>query len=678
MKKNKNIETYPAIPGNGPGTFHDLSGKEWLVTNGLGGFASSSLSGAHTRRYHGLLMAALEPPTRRTLLVSKVEETIVTAHHRYELSSNEYPGTIHPHGYTHLKKFKRQGMPHWKYEAGGHLLDKRVFMPHGEQATILEYANTGHTAYHLALRLFLAYRDYHHLMQASDFFSFDFSWRDARTARIQAHHDAVPFYLHFTKGEFHPERHWYYQALYRRETERGLDDREDTFVPGSVHVELAPGEKIYLVFGLDEKVLATDPAVHQKREIVRLKTIRSNPFLDRIIQALEKLEGLSGKPKALVQDLAESADQFIVERKSTNGYSLIAGYPWFTDWGRDTMIALRGLVIATGQKALAESILLTFIQYLDKGMLPNRFPDQGEKPEYNTIDASLWLFVVIHEYDEAFGDLEFIRQVFPALSEIIEHHIAGTRYRIHMTEEGLLSGGKGHAALTWMDARIGDHAFTPRHGCPVEINALWYNALRIYDALSKKIKAGKHAYAELASQVKSSLLTHFWNGHYLHDVVVPDDFADNAFRPNQLYALSLPYPLLHAKQGDQVLRLVREKLVTPFGLRTLDPEHPDFKAAYTGDPWQRDGAYHQGTVWPYLLGEYWLAYLHQKEYTKKSKIEVLRMMEPLLEHFYKEQGLMAISEVFDGLHPAAGKGCIQQAWSVGMILWVWHQVAREG
>jgi predicted glycogen debranching enzyme len=341
------------------------------------------------------------------------------------------------------------------------------------------------------------------------------------------------------------------------------------------------------------------------------------------------------------------------------------------------MIAMRGLVIALKKKEVAASILRTFLQYIDQGMLPNRFPDQGEQPAYNTIDATLWLFVALHDFVEKFNDTEFVLTHFPLLTEIIERHIQGTRYGIHVTKDGLLSGGEGSEALTWMDARVGEHTVTPRHGCPVEINALWYNALMIYNAMARRILKEKSPYMELAKKVKKSFIARYWNSSYLNDVVQLDDTFDARIRPNQIYAISLPYSLLNKKQTQAVLNVVKEKLVTPLGLRTLDPEDPAFVPIYQGDPWHRDHAYHQGTVWPFLIGEYWMALMLHENHSVKAKKLVLNSMTPLLEHFYSQGALHGIAEVFDGLTPGDGKGCIHQAWSVGMMLKVLSDISER-
>ncbi|MEZ4956489.1 MAG: amylo-alpha-1,6-glucosidase [Saprospiraceae bacterium] len=631
-------------------SFEELSSKEWLITNGIGGYASSSLSGANTRRYHGLLVASLNPPTDRTVMVSKIEETLMF--HRdseVSLSANQYPGTIHPNGYEFLKSFERRPIPTFTYHVNGCKLNKKVFMPHGSNTTIVEYENSGKCSFGLCLTPFFMHRDYHSLFSENPFFNYYTDFKTENIGVIYSHYGAPALHFSFSKGEFKENRNWYKNFEYTKEKYRGLDFQEDAFSIGTIEANISPGERIYIAFSLDEETVKKDSEKLKAEEIKRINSITvGDDFLS---------------------DLTIAADQFIVHRKSSGGKTIIAGYHWFTDWGRDTMIAMRGLVIALGKKELAESILKTFLKYLDGGMLPNRFPDQGEEPEYNTIDATLWLFIVLHEYYEKFNNLEFIEEIFLQLTEIIEAHINGTRYNIHMLEEGLLFGGKGLSQLTWMDARVGDFTVTPRHGCPVEINALWYNALMIYNHFFELIQNVDSPFKKLVQKVKANFRKYFINeNNYLNDVIIPNEYLDDSFRPNQIYALSLPYPLLEKKEGKQLMELIEEKLFTPYGLRSLDPNHFDYKGKYGGDQWHRDTAYHQGTVWTFLLGEYFLAHLQINGFTKKAKSEILKMTKPINHHFYEEGCIHGISEIFDGDAPSEGRGCVQQAWSVGMLL----------
>lgn len=631
--------------------FNELSQKEWLLTNGIGGYASSSLSGANTRRYHGILVASFNPPTDRKVLVSKIEEKIITKEATAELSANQYPDLIHPQGYTHLQSFERYPLPKFIFQVGEAKLAKTIFMVQDSNTTILEYENIGTEEFSLELMPLYVFRDYHSLFHEQGDFDFYQEKLTENQFKIYAHFGAMPFYFGFSKGNFNENSAWFKNFEYVGEKNRGLDFREDAKSNGFVQCTLMQGEKIYLIFTTDAQYLDVDASLEKEKEIKRLESLKivsSNQFL---------------------QDLAVSGDQFLVKRKSTDSYTLIAGYPWFTDWGRDTMIAMRGLTIAVGKKKISESIIRTFLNYLDKGMLPNRFPDSGEEVEYNTIDATLWLFVVLYEYYEQFKDKELIAEVFPKLTEILEYYRKGTRYDIHMNEMGLIAGGEGISQLTWMDARVGDYVVTPRHGCAVEINALWYNALCIYQYFAKLLKQKAGTIAKDITSFELVFRNNFLNQKgYLNDVVLPGQFVDDTIRPNQIYAISLPFSFLNKDESLAVLNHVEEHLYTDLGLRSLSPQHPDFKAHYGGDQWQRDTAYHQGTVWAFLWGEYALAYLKVHDFSEEAKNTIHQKMKVLENHFYNENCIYGISEIFDGAEPQAGKGCVQQAWSIGMLM----------
>lgn len=657
-------------------TFEGLSAKEWIVTNGLGGYAAGTLSGANTRRYHGLLVAALNPPTDRTVLVSKIEESIGNEDGSWtELSSNQYPGAVHPEGFQYLSAFERAPMPRFTYQAGKRKLIKEICMVYGQNTTMVSYSNNGKTAYTLRLRPFLVHRDYHSLYHEDAAHNYWIDWQGPKRAMVYAYYGARPLHVAFTQGQFTRDAQWYRKFEYAKETYRGLDDHEDCFTPGMIETTLMPGQSVHVLFSTDPLPEDIQPEMIRNTFLQHQESIGAEASVTQVMRTLQKISDADESDLARwYLDLAVAGDQFIVQRASSEGKTVIAGYHWFTDWGRDTMIAMRGLVISQGRKSVAESIIRTFLKYLDRGMLPNRFPDSGETPEYNTMDATLWLFVVLHEYYERFEDLAFISEVYPSLEAVIAAHVGGTRYGIHMTESGLLFGGEGLNQLTWMDARVGDVVVTPRHGCPVEINALWYNALRIADQFA--VLLGKDpVHVSLAEQVRESFARHYFNGAYLNDVVIPGEYVDDSIRPNQIYALSLPYPLLDRVTGQRVLDVVQEKLLTPLGLRSMDPMHADFVPIYEGDPWHRDHAYHQGTVWAFLLGEYWLAWLRQNQFSKSSCTAIIDMLDPMMKHFYKNDCIHGISEIFDGATPGAGRGCVHQAWSIGMMLKVLTDVA---
>ena len=631
--------------------FNDLAGREWLITNGLGGYASSTLAGANSRRYHGLLVAARNPPTDRQVLVSKVEETLLTEQGPVALSSNRYGEFVYPQGWQYVVSFERMPLPAWVYQVGEHSLSKTVFMVQKANTTVVVYKNLGKKPVTLQLMPLFVCRDYHSLFHESDAENYYIA-QTSPYLKLYAHYGAEPLYCAFSTGTFTENRAWYHRLTYHEEQQRGLDFMEDAYAVGHIKTQLAPGEEVFLTFSTDEKILIPEPADLRAWEINRVEQLRKSqtePFL---------------------QDLIIAANQFVVQRQSTGSETIIAGYHWFTDWGRDTMIALRGLCISLGHQQTAQRILSTFFRYLDDGMLPNRFPDNSHDPiEYNTIDATLWLFVALYEYHQKFGDLAFVEQHFEQLLTILDAHKNGTRYGIHVTDEGLLYGGKGTAQLTWMDARVGDYVVTPRHGCPVEINALWYNALQITIYFAKQLRRKPDMYARMLRRFEESFRPYFWNEKgYLNDVVIPGSSPDASIRPNQIYALSLPFPLLNKTEQQQILATVDAHLYTPYGLRTLAPSDPAFAAVYGGDQWLRDTAYHQGTVWPFLLGEYWPAYFHVHGNSVKTRTRMHTELATLKQHFYENDCLFGISEIFDGLDPNVGRGTANQAWSVGAII----------
>lgn len=632
--------------------FESLCGKEWIVTNGLGGYASASLSGANTRRYHGLLVASLNPPTQRVVLVSKVEETVMVNGEIFELSSNQFQQAINPHGYQYLESFERFPFPKSTFKGNAFALTKSVFMVYGENTTVVEYKNEGDKSLTLQLAIFLNHRDYHGNMRENNHTNFHTEAHEG-FLKTYAFFGANPLFTKHT-GTFVSQPNWYKNYFYEKEQSRGLDPIEDTFKIGYMEIILEAGQQTHLLFSTEEAVLKADATTLKTSELKRYESLR--PTDD-----------------GFLNDLLVAGDQFIVERKSTESHSIIAGYHWFTDWGRDSMIAMRGLCIDTGKQDVCKSILKTFLNYLDAGMLPNRFPDSpNDEVEYNTIDATLWLFVVLYEYHQKFKDDELIRNAFGKLTEIIHYHKTQTRYNIHETPEGFIYGGEGIAQLTWMDARIGDVVVTPRHGCPVEVQALWYNALKTYQYFQSQLglnDALVNAVNDSIAKLELNFPTFFFNEKgYLNDVVLPATSVDDALRCNQVYAVSLPFSLLDRDRQKQVMDSVTEKLLTPFGLRTLEPTHPEFKPTYGGDVWSRDLAYHQGTVWPFLISEYAVAYQNVYGHHPQSKAHIESLLGALKNHFYNEGCIGGVSEVFDGLEPNNGKGTIQQAWSVSALL----------
>lgn len=607
--------------------------REWLETNGIGGFASSTLAGINTRRYHGLLTAALRPPSGRYLLLSKLEETLLSGGAQYELSANLYPGIVHPRGFRFLDRFRLGPFPIFTYAAGGVEIEKRVFMVHGENTTVIEYEVLSDVPCTLEVRPLIAFRDYHSTTHANGALNPAIDVRDGDVSI--APYEGLPR-LHFfhNADRVSPEGNWYHNFEYPRERERGLDSTEDLFQPLVLRFEIPARGTAVIIVSTD--MVSTDMHRAADAEGMRLReTARRDPFRT---------------------ELAGAADQFIV-RRGPDLHTVIAGYHWFSDWGRDTMIALPGLTLATGRFDIAREILLAFSAAADQGMLPNRFPDSGETPEYNTVDASLWYFEAIRQFLKYSGDGAFVRdRLYPTMKSIIDWHLRGTRYGIHCDSDGLISAGGGDTQLTWMDARVDGVPVTSRSGKAVEIQALWYNALLFSESLFPEDRL-----AGVAIRTRESFNAQFWNepAGCLYDVV-DGERRDASIRPNQVIALSLGYTMVAPERARRILEVVKNQLLTDFGLRTLAPSDPAYRGHCAGDQAARDSSYHQGTVWPWLLGPYLRA-------CEKFQVETAHCHTNLKNHL-KVAGLGSISEIFDGDKPHTPRGCIAQAWSVAEVL----------
>lgn len=638
---------------------HDLDQalkKEWLETNGLGGYASSTIVGVNTRRYHGLLIAALKPPVERVLLLAKLEETVVIGEQPYQLSANLYPGAVNPTGHLLLSEFRLAPMPTFRYEFGGCKLDKRVFMVHGENTTVVQYTlleAPGPVS--LEIQPLIACRDHHGTMRYTPEFDFRGQVTDGQVT-FRPYPDGPRLHLRHPGGEFVAAPYWYYNFEHPVEAYRGLEAQEDLANPGVIQWTLNPGESASVIASANHQS-QVDPDQAQDREVRRRIELGWDP----------------APQDPIAGPLRLAADAFIVKREPDE-LTVIAGYPWFTDWGRDTMIALPGLTLVTGRFDEARRILVAFAQYCSQGMIPNRFPDSGETPEYNTMDASLWFVHSARRYLEYTGDLKFLREkLVPVMAEIIQWHIEGTRFGIHMAEDFLLEGGQEGTQLTWMDAKVGEWVVTPRIGKPVEINALWYAALCTMADLSTVLKSDPQQYRELADGVRRNFATAFWNDEecYLYDCI-SEAGPDTTIRPNQIFAVSLTDDLLSAQQAQQVVRVVQEQLLTPYGLRSLSPLDSRYVPVYGGDQAARDGAYHQGTVWPWLLGAFITAFVRVHGSTTTAREQARSFVEGFPAHL-SDAGLGSISEIFDGDPPHHPRGCIAQAWSVAEILRAYHE-----
>jgi len=637
--------------------------REWLETNGIGGFACSTIIGLNTRRYHALLTAATKPPVGRIVLLSKVEETLMLGDQRFELSANQYQDLIHPHGYEYLASFRLDPFPVFRYRCGDVQLEKTVFLVQGENTVVIQYELLGDLhgrACSLEVRPLVAFRDYHGTTRANDAIQ-----RGVVTGAGMAIISPCPglpsLYFAHNAESIDTTGFWFYNFEYQREKERGLDFLEDLYSPFQLRFDFAGNSSAAMV-----------------ASTLRRSAGEAAPFQDRERQRRARIARASPLEDPFATVLTCAADQFIVARGDQK--SVIAGYPWFGDWGRDTMISLPGLTLVTGRYDDARNILRAFARSLDRGMLPNRFPDSGETPEYNTVDATLWMFHAVHEFLRYTGDYDFVRaELYQPLADVIAWHERGTRYGIRLDSDGLLHAGEAGVQLTWMDAKVGDWVVTPRQGKPVEIQALWHNALRVVAQLASVFgeAAACARYRALADRTRERFPQAFWNDATgcLNDVIGDLGTADASIRPNQIFAVSLPYPLLTSEQALRVVDVAEWELLTPYGLRTLSPRDPNYHGRYDGDPRSRDGAYHQGTAWPWLLGPFLTSYVKVHGNTEEARRRADHFLDPLRAHLL-EGGLGQISEVFDGDAPHRPGGCFAQAWSVAEVLRTYLQDAR--
>lgn len=630
--------------------FDEASRREWLEPNGLGGYAASSLIGANTRRYHGLLVAATRPPVGRMVLLSKLDETVLLGDARIELSCNRFPGAVSPEGHHRLASFERELHPVIVYEAGGVCIEKSIAAIHGENTTVVVWkVLEAPGPFVLELRPFSAFREDHALARANVHLRADATFEnDVFRAKP---YDGVPELQMLVPGaEFVPAPDWYRSFEYDLERERGLDHLEDLFTHGVFRRKLNPGDRFGVVISTGE-VAGRDAAKLLDAERKRRAAI---------VAPIPEGDGFR-------RALALAADGFLVRRGESLA-SVIAGYPWFVDWGRDAMISLPGLLLSTGRYDDAKKVLLAFKKAMRAGLVPNRFGDRDGEPLYDTADATLWMFVATHHYLRASGDEAFVlREMLPALRDALSHHDRGTLHGIRVGPDGLLSAGEPGCALTWMDAKAGDLVFTPRSGRPVEVNALWYNAVAILADLEKR--AGNEAEAKAltsrARKIKTAFARVFWNEEagYLYDV--DDHVKEASIRPNAIFAVSLPYGLLTKEQAARVLEVVDAKLLTPVGLRSLAPGDPAYRPVYQGGVAERDAAYHQGTVWTWLLGPYVDALV--KVRGAAGRTQARKLLDGLATHLL-EACVGQLSEIFDADPPHAARGCPAQAWSVAEVL----------
>ena len=654
-----------AICGNLP----TAESREWIVTNGLGGYACGTLGGLLTRAYHGLLIAALDPPVQRTLMLAKFEDSVLYGDRNYPLSTNRWVGgSIDPDGYKNIQSFRLEGgIPSWYFALGDALLCKQIWMQQGANTTYIRYgAIWGSQPLALTVRALANYRSHHGGRS-------DGNWRvDGldRGIRMTAYPGATPLTLVCDRGKATPEQNWYRNFDLAVERYRGTGGSEDNLQVATFEMTLNPGESATFVASAE-----SNPSLDGEKALSDRRAWEKD-LSDR----WEAADANRKQDPDWIGQLVLAADQFIVRRTVAGepGQTVIAGYPWFSDWGRDTAISLPGLTISTGRPDVAGPILRTFSRYLDRGMLPNVFPEQAQEPEYNTVDAILWYFEAVRAYYAATDDSILLDELFPALQEVIDWHKRGTRYQIHLDEsDGLIYAGEPGVQLTWMDARIGDWVVTPRIGKPVEIGALWYNALLCMAAFARALGKPDSEYRQMAAKTANGF-QRFWNPEtgYCFDVLDGPDGSEATLRPNQIFAISLAYDgdrLLSADREKAVVDAVGRHLLASYGLRSLTPDDSQYSGNYGGNPYDRDSVYHQGPVWGWLLGPY--ACAHMRVYKNRDRArEILR---PMSDHL-RDGSVGNLSEIFDGDPPFTSRGCFAQAWSVAETLRAWLEIERVG
>jgi predicted glycogen debranching enzyme len=663
--------------------------REFLITNGLGSYASASISGANTRRYHALLCASEIPPTSRRVHLSRVDETLRFEGGRaYNLDTNFWSSGHVSQGYRFLHGFTTDPTPSWHYEFPEGSLIKQVVMLPGKQQVIVGYSWIARDASNeftqhpeIDVKIIVNNRDFHSETKGWNDWRFEQDVQK-KFARIKAYDEARELTISWDGGKYRREDEWYWGYHWPRERDRGLSDTEDAYLAGTVTSFVPNGKTFSIMVSLadsGERQKAHEKALPIEEAVLVIWNHRK-----------QLLSQVSNSNDPVVRSLALSADNFVVHRQSTNGKSIIAGYHWFGDWGRDTMISLPGLTLATKRFDDARSILTTFGKYLSEGMLPNNFPDTGEQPAYNTSDATFWWAWALYKFYQATGDLAFIAAQIPLLEQVVEWHVTGTRYDLHVDQsDGLITGGDTNIQLTWMDAKCGDFVVTPRTGKCVEINALWFNFVATLDYFIAEYNASPAGqakpmepqtnYRRLAQTILRGF-TQFWNSerNCLYDVITTNGGVDDSIRCNQIFAASLPFHPLSDEQCAQVIECVEEQLLTPMGLRTLSPQDKKYQGRYgqglsRANQYDRDITYHQGTVWPWPMGAYIDAVISAEGESAETLAKINDCLFNIRKHVLSDAGLGTISEIFDGDAPYVPQGCIAQAWSVAELLRIYDE-----
>jgi len=630
--------------------------REFLLTNGLGGYASSTLLGCNTRRYHGLLVAAAHPPLDRWLLLSHLDELLVLPTGNHYLNTTEYRDGFHPDGFRRLTDFSLDPLPAWRWRVGGVEITKRLCMVHGTDCVLVHYAAAGDTrGARLVLSPFVAMRSFHRMGHRNSDLEVEQSDGALRAGVSVPGRGEMTLSIRFSCGEVEAEPLWYDNVYHRRETERGLEDLEDLLRAGVATVDLERHSGVTLSAALE-------PAAE------------APPFDEALEAECRRRRDLlaTGRPyDQREQALVVAADQFVVQRPHGNErlVTILAGYPWFADWGRDTMVALPGLCLATGRIELARDVLRLWGGLANQGMLPNRFEDDNRRLSYNAVDSALWFIQACHATDRAAPDDAFLADhLWPTVRQILDAYHDGTRFSIRADGDGLLLAGEPDTQLTWMDAKRGGAVFTPRHGKAVEVNALWVSALCLAAEWADRLGVDPPRAAGRRDQAREAFEPTFWNSEAacLYDCVT-DGRPDAAIRPNQLFAVSLPHAPVTGERGRAVVAVCRRKLLTPVGLRTVAPDDPSYRGTCAGGWMDRDAAYHQGTVWPWLLGAYVDALMATAEIPSAVRDEARDVVNAALASL-DDGALGTVGEIFDGDAPHTSRGCIAQAWSVAEIL----------
>ena len=650
-------------------TFKEGIKREWAVTNGIGGYAGSSMIGAHSRTHQGYLIASLHAPIERYLVFSKINETatVGTSTVSFETSQHRASGkTVYTEGQKFLTSFSYDGSVHYTYETDNFSFEKHITLKRNANVCAVAYELTaGDSDCTFTLTPLFNYRE-HSESSTPDTLRFDTFTEDRTFYLVPEKNKDIAIRFQTSEGTFSKRENVYdIDMQLQIEVDLETDGLDCHYCPVdlSIAVPANTTKKVSILCSIGD--VNERPAPVSGTEAFSI--------LEENARCHAELFEKAGYRDSFANQLVLASGQFLTYRESTKMMTVLAGLPWFTDWGRDTMIAFTGLTLCTKRFKEAEEILLTFARYIRHGIVPNMFPDDNMPPLYNTVDASLWYFYAVYQYlhyNPAAEAEAFVKeQIFPHLKEIISAYEKGTDFSIYMEDDGLIHAGSGLDQITWMDVRVGDWVATPRHGKPVEINALWYNALRIMESLCEKFDEDASAYRTRANQVKESFNAKFWDSanQCLFDVVDGDE-PDDHIRPNQIYAVSLPFSLLPEEQEKAVVALVEKELFVGCGLRSLAPDHPDYHGIYCGALAKRDAAYHQGTAWGFLLGGFFSAYMKVNHHSSSAAENAVRMLEPVRKHLTDSGCIGSISEIFDGDAPHNPRGCYAQAWSVGEVL----------